>query len=401
MTEAAYVEFPVLGWLCGERRPGAPAGGLGWTYRDETGMAAFDRPLEDPLVEKLLIAAILRINVEVKTEAQAKAAVAALRTTMSHLDKLTANRQTLDLLRDGARLVLNPGEDAKTVHFIAFEPARQYLNDFTATNQYRVQGVKQCREDTVLLVNGIPLVVAEYKSYLASRKDWREAVHQLHRYQRQAPLMLATNIFSIAADEDEFRYGTILFHDASKEDIEQHLDAWGRWLSLYPEQHGWWNEATTTEPDDPLEMPVKGLLRLKPAHLLDFLQHFVVFETKRGKTAKKIARYQQFEAVNEVVDRTASLIGGPVVAQDRTGLIWHTQGSGKSLTMVFAGQKLRRHPALGNPTVLIVVDRRDLKTQLSDDFDACDYPNVEKALGVEDLKNKLRTVWRGTLVTTI
>ena len=69
--------------------------------------------------------------------------------------------------------------------------------------------------------------------------------------------------------------------------------------------------------------------------------------------------------------------------------------------MVFAGQKLRRHPALENPTVLIVVDRRDLKTQLSDDFDACDYPNVEKALGVEDLKSKLRSDWRGTLVTTI
>ena len=140
---------------------------------------------------------------------------------------------------------------------------------------------------------------------------------------------------------------------------------------------------------------------MQPAHLLDFLQHFVVFETKKGKTTKKIARYQQFEAVNELVDRTVSLVGKPVEAQDRTGLIWHTQGSGKSLTMIFAGQKLRRHPALNNPTVLIVVDRRDLKTQLSDDFDACDYPSVEKALGVEDLKQKLRTDWRGTLVTTI
>jgi len=101
-----------------------------------------------------------------------------------------------------------------------------------------------------------------------------------------------------------------------------------------------------------------------------------------------------------VIDyRTVSLISRPVAAQDRTGLIWHTQGSGKSLTMVFAGQKLRRHPRLSNPTVLIVVDRRDLKTQLSDDFDACDYANVEKALGVEDLKNKLRTDWRGTLVS--
>jgi type I restriction enzyme R subunit len=364
-------------------------------------MAPFDRPLEDPLVEKLLVAAILRINTEVKTEAQAKLAIGALRKTMSNPDRLAANRQTLDLLRDGAKVMLNPGEDAKTVQFIAFDTARQNLNDFTATNQYRVQGVRECREDTTLLVNGIPLIVAEYKSYVTSSKDWREAVHQLYRYQRQAPLMLTTNVFCIAADEEEFRYGTVLFHDASKDDIERHLDTWGRWISLYPEHHGWWNEPDAVQPDDPLEVPVKGLLRLKPAHLLDFVQHFVVFETKKGNTTKKIARYQQFEAVNEMVDRTVSLVGRPAEAQDRTGLIWHTQGSGKTLTMVFAGQKLRRHPALSNPTVLIVVDRRDLKTQLSDDFDACDYPNVEKALGVEDLKAKLRNNWRGTLVTTI
>lgn len=401
MSEYSYVEQPILGWLCGEPVAKKGAAGLGWTYRDETAMAAFERPLDDPLVEKLLVAAILRINSEAKTEAQARLAIATLRKAMSHPDRLTANRQTLDLLRDGATVVLNPGEDAKTVNFIALDPARQDLNDFTATNQYRVQGVKQCREDTVLLVNGIPLVIAEYKSYVASGKDWREAVHQLHRYQRQAPQLLTPNVFCIAADEDEFRYGTVLFHEASQDDIERHLDTWGRWLSLYPEHHGWWNEVGSAQPNDPLEVPVKGLLRLRPAHLLDFLQHFVVFETKKGKTVKKIARYQQFEAVNELVDRTVSLVGQPVVPQDRTGLIWHTQGSGKSLTMIFAGQKLRRHPALSNPTVLIVVDRRDLKTQLSDDFDACDYPSVEKALGVEDLKSKLRADWRGTLVTTI
>lgn len=401
MSEYAYVEQPIIGWLCGEPKAKYGAVGLGWTYRDESAMAEYERPLEDPLVEKLLVAAILRINSAVKTEPQAQLAVAALRRTMAHLDKLTANRQTLDLLRDGAKVVLEPGADANTVHFIEFDPAKQDRNDFTATNQYRVQGVKQCREDTVLLVNGIPLVVAEYKSYVASAKDWREAVHQLHRYQRQAPAVLTPNVFCVAADEEEFRYGTVLFHDASKDDIERHLDSWGRWLSLYPERHGYWNEPEAADVDDPLEAPVRGLLRLKPAHLLDFLRHFVVFETKKGRTTKKIARYQQFEAVNELVDRTASLAGKPADAQDRTGLVWHTQGSGKSLTMIFAGQKLRRHPALDNPTVLIVVDRRDLKTQLSDDFDACDYPNVEKALGVEDLKRKLRADWRGTLVTTI
>ncbi|MYG36050.1 MAG: type I restriction endonuclease subunit R [Gemmatimonadetes bacterium] len=401
MSEYGYVERPILDWLCGERKATYRVGGLGWTYRDETAMAQFGRRLEDPLVDQVLKEAIVRINPHVETETEAHLAVEALRNAMGRPDRLTANRATVDLLRDGARVVLRRGESARTVQFIAFEAERQDLNDFTATNQYRVQGVKQCRDDTVLLINGIPLVVAEYKSYATSRNDWRKAVHHLHRYQRQAPLMLAPNVFCVAADEQEFRYGTVLFHDASEEDIGRHLDEWGRWLSLYPDQRGWWNEPEAADPDDPLETPVKGLLRLKPAHVLDFLQHFVVFETRRGVTTKKIARYHQFEAVNELLDRTVAQVDRPVGPQDRTGLIWHTQGSGKSLTMVFAGQKLRRHPVLNNPTVLIVVDRRDLKTQLSDDFDACDYPNVEKALGVQDLKRKLRTDWRGTLITTL
>lgn len=401
MSEAGYVELPTLKWLTGYRSKQPGDVGLGWTYRDEAAMSEFDRPLEDALVERLLVDAILRINPEVGTKDRARLVVAALRRTMEQPDKLLANRQTLELLRDGARVVLSPGEDAKTVQFIAFEANRQVENDFTATNQYRVQGVKQCRDDTVLLVNGIPLVIAEYKSYLTGGKDWREAVRQLHRYQRQASLMLSPNVFCVAADEDEFRYGTVLFHDASKEDMEKHLDLWTRWLSLYPDHRGWWNEPEADNPDDPLETPVKGLLRLDPCHVLDFLQHFVVFETKKGKTAKKVARYQQFEAVNDIVDRTVEAVGRPAKGQDRTGLIWHTQGSGKTLTMVFAGYKLRRHPDLDNPSVLIVVDRRDLKTQLSDDFDACDYPNVEKVLGVQDLKKKLDTDWRGTMITTI
>src|SRR5271166_5129966 len=119
MTEAAYVELPILTWLCGASELTPPTSGLGWTYRDEVAMAEFGRPLDDPLVETLLAAALLRINPEVTTETQAKVAVAALRTTMAHPDKLTANRRTLDLLRDGARVVLNPGEDARTVQFIA------------------------------------------------------------------------------------------------------------------------------------------------------------------------------------------------------------------------------------------------------------------------------------------
>ena len=297
-------------------------------------MAAFNRPLEDPLAEKILVECIKRINPAVKTDAQALLAVGALRNALSNPDKLTANRGTLDLLRDGARVNLNPGEAATTVQFIAFDPAKQHLNDFTATNQYRIQAVSQCREDTVLLVNGIPLVIAEYKSYIDSGKDWCEAVKQLHRYQRQAPLILAPNVFCIAADEFEFRYGTILFSEVGKEQMEQHMDSWGRWSSLYPEEKGFWTKPEADNLEDPLEGPVKGLLRLKPCHVLDFLRHFMVFETKKGVTTKKVARYQQFEAANDIVERTLGLFGREVAAQERTGLIWHTQGSGKSITII-------------------------------------------------------------------
>ncbi len=259
MTEAGYVELPVIQWLSGQGSTTPGDKGLGWTYRTEVEMADFERPLEDPLVESLLLAAIQRINPEVTSNDQAKMAVGALRKAMSHPDKLTANRQTLELLRDGASVEIVPGQDANTIFFVEFDPAKQHLNDFTATNQYRVQGVRQCREDTVLLVNGIPLVIAEYKSYITSGKDWTEAVHQLHRYQRQAPLILAPNVFCVAADEEEFRYGTVLFHDSTKGDVDRHIDSWGRWLSLYPERKGWWNDPEADQPDDALRVQVRGL----------------------------------------------------------------------------------------------------------------------------------------------
>ena len=398
MSELGYVEEPVLRWLTGK---GGAAGSLGWTYRDAAAMAAFERPLTDPLVEPLLVEAIQRINPAVTGDAEARQAVEALRRAMGQPDRLAANRDTLALLRDGATLALRPGEPATTVQFVAFEPERQHLNDFTATNQYRVQGAKNVRDDTVLLVNGVPLVIAEYKSHTAGGKDWREAVRQLHRYGRQAPLMLAPNVFCVAADEHEFLYGTVLFGEPTDAEVRRHFDAWGRWLSQYPATPNFWTrpEADTA---DPLETSVRGLLRLSPCNVLDFLRSFVVFETRKGRTTKKVARYQQFEAANLIVDRTAALVGRPdVEPQDRTGLIWHTQGSGKSLTMIFAAQKLRRDPRLSNPTVLIVVDRRDLKTQLGDDFDACDYPSVSKAFGVDDLKRRLRTDRRETIITTI
>jgi type I restriction enzyme, R subunit len=382
MTELGYVEKPMLDWLKG----------MGWTYRTDEQMEAFGRALTDPIVEKLLIPAIRRINPTVADDAQARRVVEQFRRVLNLPDPLEANQKTLAALRDGISVVLAAGQDAVTVKLIEFDRAKLTLNDFTATNQYSVRGTETCRADTVLLVNGIPVVVAEYKSFINSGKDWKEGVNQLHRYQREAPGLLVPNVFCVAADEQEFRYGPVAFKINSQQDINAQRDHWRPWLSQYPTKRMYWTQPDDQLDTDPVRAATHGLLL--PCNVVDFIENFSVFETKKGKTIKKVARYQQFEAANDIVDRVLE-------GQYKTGLIWHTQGSGKSLTMIFAGYKLRRQTKLKNPTVMIVVDRRDLKTQIGDDFENCDYPNVDKAMGVRDLKDRIKKNYQGTVVTTI
>ena len=391
MTEYGYVEEAMLEWLAG-KDDDPNDHGLGWGYRTEADMEGYGRSLTDPIVEALLIPTLMRINPAVDTEGKARKVVDALRRILSLPDPLDANRRTLEALRDGIPVVLASGQDATTVKCIEFDPDRQHLNDFTVTNQYRVRGSETVKADTVLLVNGIPVVLAEYKSYVNSGHDWTEGVNQLHRYQREAPALLVPNVFSISADEQEFRYGAVAYQINSQKDIDLQRDSWRPWLSQYPVRRLYWTMPPAEIEPDAVKAATEGLLR--PCNVLDFIENFHTFETKRGKTTKKLARYQQFEAANDIVDRV-------VKGEDLTGLIWHTQGSGKTLTMIFAGYKLRRQAELENPTVMIVVDRRDLKKQIADDFDYCEYPAVERAMGVRDLKEKIQTNWRGTVITTL
>ena len=391
MTEYGYVEKAILEWLAG-RFDDPNDSGVGWKFRSAEAMEEYGRDITDAICDGLLIPALQRINPAVDSEEKAQKVAEAFRRVLDHPDRLEANRRALDVLRDGLPVVLEAGKDAVTVRFIELDAAHQDRNDFTITNQYAVKGSKTAIADSVLLVNGIPVVVAEYKSFVNSGHDWREGVKQVHRYQEEAPALLTTNVFCVAADEQEFRYGTVAFAAKTDQDVRLQMDQWRPWLSEYPSERMAWNNKGDGSGDDPVRRAAVSLMR--PSNVLDFLENFVVFETKRGTTTKRIARYQQFEAANDIVDRVLE-------GKYKRGLIWHTQGSGKTLTEIFAAGKLRRRRQLNNPTVLIVVDRRNLKKQVGDDFDYCDYPSVIRAMGIEDLKDRLRTNYAGTVITTI
>jgi type I restriction enzyme R subunit len=249
-------------------------------------------------------------------------------------------------------------------------------NQYVVTNQFVVRsGPAERRADLVLLVNGLPLVVIEAKTPVRQAVSWLDGALQVHDdYERNVPELFVANVFSVASEGKELMYGS----------IRCPVNLWGPWRG---------DEEAAPGTLAGLKAAVNGLLR--PANVLDLLAHFTLFATDdKKRRIKVVARYQQVEAVNLIVQRV-------LAGQPRKGLIWHFQGSGKSLLMVFAAQKLRMQPALGNPAVLIVVDRVDLDAQISGTFHASDVPNLVKGETRADLMRLLQQDTRKIIITTI
>jgi type I restriction enzyme R subunit len=202
-------------------------------------------------------------------------------------------------------------------------------------------------------------------------------------YEKEIPAMFVPNVFSFATEGRVLRYGS----------IRMPIDLWGPWRLGEEDPDGY-----------KVDIPVEGTLAsvrrdvtsmLRPDVVLDILQNFTLFATdKKHRRIKVICRYQQYETVNKIVARV-------VAGYPKKGLIWHFQGSGKSLLMVFAAQKLRMHPKLGNPTVMIVVDRIDLDTQITATFNAADVPNMVGVPDRKELQRLLAQDVRKVLITTI
>lgn len=288
---------------------------------------------------------------------------------------LEANQNATELLLKGTVVDGVEGWEqgrGRTVHFIDWE--RLENNTFRAVNQFKLacpvgQSDKHIIPDIVLFVNGIPLVVIEAKSpYIATPME--DAVNQLQRYANRRRSLGIVDLNE--GNEQLFHYAQFLVATCG-----EHARV-GTFSSLAVHYLEWKDtspvpmaEVAAELGKDPSSLSsqeklVAGMLR--PAHLLDIVRHFTLFMETGGRTIKVVCRYQQFRAVQAAAQR---MLTGQTRTQDgehdrRGGIIWHTQGSGKSLTMVFLIRKMRSHPELRRFKIVVVTDRRDLEKQLSD-----------------------------------
>lgn len=283
---------------------------------------------------------------------------------------LEINEDLTERLLRGVAVEGIPGWDGgrdRTVHFIdwtSLDPLSR--NEFLVVNQFRVDppgGRTPIYPDAVLFVNGIPLVVVEAKSPTVPAPI-NAAIEQLRRYANQrgsvepegSERLFHTNQFVVATSFDEARVGTFT-------SLAEHYAEW-KTTAPVPEEDVQAHLGVSRL--SPQQRLVAGMLH--PARLLDLVRHFTLFMQPEDRKIKVVARYQQYRAVRATIDR---LVRGPTRAQDGThdrrgGIIWHTQGSGKSLTMVFLVRAMRSHPALVGFKVVVVTDRRDLQKQLAD-----------------------------------
>ncbi|TAM43600.1 MAG: HsdR family type I site-specific deoxyribonuclease [Gammaproteobacteria bacterium] len=390
-TESNTVEAYLYDLLSGPAKP-APANavqepqatygrshnGLGWR---RIASADFPRQHQDVLVEPWVREALIRLNPEIAAQPErADEVLYKLRAIILSVRSdglIRANEEMTAWLRGERSMPFGQNNEHVPVRLIDFENLDQ--NQYVVTQQFTYRaGAAERRADLVLLVNGFPLVLIEAKTPTRAAVSWVDGALQVHDdYEKFVPELFVCNVFSAATEGKEYHYGSIGLP----------VKDWGPWN--LEEELG----DAQQHPLKSLKLAAQSMLR--PHVVLDILSNFTLFATdKKKRRIKIICRYQQYEAANKIVERV--LAGYP-----KKGLIWHFQGSGKSLLMVFAAQKLRLHPRLKNPTVLIVVDRIDLDVQITGTFTSADIPNLEKADTRDKLQRLLGQDVRKIIITTI
>jgi type I restriction enzyme R subunit len=345
------------------------AGKLGWTWRSRDYLKSYRSDEREVLLLPLLREKLKALNPAVLTDdARVDAIVTKLRGCRD-------NQQWLAWLKDGVNYKFDAAENAQDVRLIDYENLD--ANDWWVTNQFSIDGRSTRRPDIVLLINGIPIIVIEAKTASRSKPDWREGAKQLGMYAEEIDQLFYTNAYGVGVNETRMMYGV----------PGRRLQFWLQWRDPWPHD---------IDEFDEMKVSLYGLF--DRGNLLDFIRHFIVFVTKDGKTEKVVVRYQQYLAVKDILNRATDLT---LPAEKRRGLIWHTQGSGKTLTMIYAARSLWEDPKLQQPTVILLVDREQLGNQMDRELMATGTENVHVADSKRDLEEKLAGDYRGVILTTV
>jgi len=377
INENSLAEQPVIDWLreLGYETLFSPdiAPGGAFMERDD---------YSEVVLETRLRRALKRINPNISDEGLDEVAKKIIK--YEHQDIELGNKEMYEMLTRGITVDVkdeNGETRGKTVYPIDFKNLQN--NEFLVVNQFTVQGKAVRIPDLVVFINGIPIAIFELKSPTRENATIADAYGQLHDvYKQDIPKIFFYNQVLVVSDLWHAKHGT----------VSSSWDFFSVWKGIKSEDE-------IHESESELELLTKGIFEKQ--RLLDIIENFIIYEADAVKDAtkftKKMTMYNQYFGVNKAVDSTLRAVRG----DKKIGVFWQTQGSGKSLAMVFYVNKARKLEELNGPTVLFLTDRNDLDQQLFKTFLRTGYPTAKQAESIKGLGDKIRGAGAEILFTTI
>lgn len=382
-VETACLEwFNELGYMLLEGLAIAPDGDEKVSMAEDLGYKPERTSYSEAILPKRLKDALARLNPEIPASALEDAY---RKIAIAESPSLFENNRTFQrYVVEGVPVAFQQDDRTNHKNVQLFDFADVEKNEFLAVNQFTmVENRNNRRPDVVIFINGLPVSVIELKNPADENATTRDAFNQLQTYKAEIPALFVTNELLIISDGLEARVGS--------------LTAGWDWFLPWRTMDG---ETVAPKGMPELEVCIKGIFTKK--RLLDYIRHFVTFDVDGSKITKRIAGYHQYHAVNKAVECTVRATSPK--GDKKVGVVWHTQGSGKSLSMAFYAGKIVQESAMENPTIVVLTDRNDLDDQLFDTFCSCNDILRQKPVQVAsraDLREKLQVASGGVVFTTI
>ena len=336
-----------------------------------------ERDYKEVIVKEIFLSSLFKINPDI-TKDIANEVYRKIR-TFTNIGLVQANYEFYHMLYTGVEI---PIEGDKTYTAKLIDRNNIEKNTFHVINQYTIKEYKEKRPDVIVFINGIPLVVFELKNALKENTTIENAYNQIKNYQQDIRTLFYYNAFNVISDGVNAKIGTITA------DFSRYMI---------------WKSKNGEKPEENIEQVdvlIEGVF--KKERIIDIITNFIMFQNKEGKDIKILAGYHQYFAVKKSITSTEKALKENT---KKAGVIWHTQGSGKSFAMVFYAGLLLKNENLNNPTIVVLTDRSDLDNQLYTTFSTCSKEILPQKCKQADSRNELKEYLKvnagGIIFTTI